>query len=157
MTPRYVVNRRRFLKSLGMAVPAAALPVLRGSPAFGAPTFPRLAVLWYPNGTIQDMFWPSGPGANYTVPAGGILEPLMAFRSKLNVLKGINANSTDAGPGLGPPEGRRRRLDLRARGQGQHERRQQQPVGLRRSDLGRSVHRQQVGRHDPSQDAERRA
>ncbi len=105
MTPRYVVNRRRFLKSLGMAVPAAALPILRGSPALGAPTFPRLAVLWYPNGTIPDAFFPSGPGANYTIPSGGILEPLMPFRAKLNILKGVSANSTDAGPGSAHQKG----------------------------------------------------
>jgi hypothetical protein len=105
VTPRYVVNRRRFLKSLGMAVPAVALPILRSSPSLAAPTFPRLAVLWYPNGTILDMFWPSGPGANYTVPSGGILEPLMPFRAKLNVLKGLNANSTDAGPGSAHQKG----------------------------------------------------
>jgi hypothetical protein len=105
VTPRYVLDRRRFLQSLGMAVPAVALPVFRASPALGAPTFPRLAVLWYPNGTILDSFWPSGPGANYTVPSGGILEPLMAFRPKFNVLKGVNANSTDAGPGSAHQKG----------------------------------------------------
>ena len=105
MTPRFLVDRRRFLQSLGMAVPAVALPVFRSSPALAAPTFPRLAVLWYPNGTILDKFWPSGPGTGYTVPSGGILEPLMAFRPKFNVLKGVNANSTDAGPGSAHQKG----------------------------------------------------
>jgi hypothetical protein len=105
VTPRYLVDRRRFLKSLGMAVPAVALPVFRQSPALAAPTFPRLAVLWYPNGTILDSFWPSGPGDKYTIPSGGILEPLMPMRAKFNVLKGVNANSTDAGPGSAHQKG----------------------------------------------------
>jgi hypothetical protein len=105
VTPRHLVDRRRFLQSLGMAVPAVALPVFKSSQAFAAPATPRMAVLWYPNGTILDKFWPSNPGDKYTIPAGGILEPLMPFRAKFNVLKGVNANSTDAGPGSAHQKG----------------------------------------------------
>jgi hypothetical protein len=104
-TPRYLLDRRRFLKSLGMAVPAVALPVFRTSPAFAAAPPPRLVFLWYPNGTILDMFWPSNPGTSWTIPAGGILEPLMPFRAKLNVLFGVHADSTDAGPGSAHQKG----------------------------------------------------
>jgi hypothetical protein len=104
-TPRYMVNRRRFLKSLGMAVPAVALPVFRSSPLLAAPTFPRFSVLWYANGTIGDMFFPTGLDATWTIPTGGILEPLMPFRAKLNVLNGVSANSMDAGPGSAHQKG----------------------------------------------------
>jgi hypothetical protein len=105
VTPRYLLSRRRLIKSLGMAVPAIALPVLKSSPLHAAPVQPRLVVMWYPNGTILDSFWPSMTGASWNPPAGGILEPLMPFKAKFNVVKGVNANSTDAGPGSAHQKG----------------------------------------------------
>jgi hypothetical protein len=105
VTPRYQISRRNLLKSVGMAVPAIALPILRSSPAHAAPVVPRFVVMWYPNGTILDMFWPGGSGTNWMPPAGGILEPLMMFKPKLNVLFGVNANSADAGPGSAHQKG----------------------------------------------------
>ena len=139
-----------------MAVPAAALPVLRSSPALGAPTFPRLAVLWYPNGTILDKFWPSRPWRQLHRPCGRDPRAADGLSEQAQRPQGCQRQLDRRRAGIGPPEGRRRCLDLRPRGQGQHERRQQQPVRIRGSDLGRSIHCQQMGRHDPSQDGQRR-
>jgi hypothetical protein len=144
-----VHSRRSLLKGLGMAVPAVALPVLRSSPLYAQTAPVRLIVLFKGNGTIEGSFWPGAPGANYTLPAGGILEPLMPFRAKMNVLKGVHYDSGDKfvnaaahqkGPvacltGAGPTPGRRRR--------------QRQLVGVRQQHLRRPVHRQQVGGEHP--------
>jgi hypothetical protein len=90
----FTLSRRSLLRSLG-AVPAVAVPLLRSSPLLAQTAPVRLVVLFKPNGTILESFWPSGPGSNFTVPAGGILEPLMPFRAKLNILKGVHYDSAD--------------------------------------------------------------
>jgi hypothetical protein len=88
-------GRRSLIKSLGVTIPAVALPVLRSSPLLAAPPPPRLVVLFKANGTILDSFWPTGTAASWTIPAGGILEPLAKWKAKLNVLKGVNYDSGD--------------------------------------------------------------
>ena len=95
LSPALLHSRRSLLKSIGMAVPAVALPVLRSSPLYAQTAPVRLIVLFKGNGTIEGSFWPGAPGASYTLPAGGILEPLMPFRAKMNVLKGVHYDSGD--------------------------------------------------------------
>jgi hypothetical protein len=106
MTARW--SRRDLLKSLGVGVPAVALPVLRSSPLRAATPPVRLAVLFKANGTIIESFKPSGSGTSWTIPTGGILEPLMKWKPKLNVIWGVNYDSGDrffnaAGHQKGPP------------------------------------------------------
>jgi hypothetical protein len=98
-------DRRQFLKGLGVGIPALALPVLRTSPLLAATAPVRLIVLFTPNGTILDTFWPSGSGASWTIPAGGILEPLAPFKAKMNVLHGVHYKSCEAGPGAAHQKG----------------------------------------------------
>jgi hypothetical protein len=88
-------GRRSLIKSLGITIPAVAVPLLRSSPLLAAPPPPRLIVMFKANGTILDSFWPSGSAANWTIPSGGILEPLMKWKAKLNVLKGVHYDSGD--------------------------------------------------------------
>jgi hypothetical protein len=88
-------GRRSLIKSLGVAVPAIVAPVLRSSPLLAATPPTRLIVLFKANGTILDSFWPSGTAQSWNIPAGGILEPLMKWKAKLNVLKGVNYDSGD--------------------------------------------------------------
>ncbi len=97
--------RRRFLKSLGVSIPAVALPVFWSSPLWAAPAPFRLVFFYNGNGTIPDAFWPTGTITNWTIPAGGILEPLAKWKAKLNVLYGVNHASADAGPGSGHQRG----------------------------------------------------
>jgi len=99
------VERRRFLKSLGVGIPAVALPVLWSSPLWAATPPFRLMFFYEANGTILDAFWPTGTAANWTIPTGGILEPLMKYKAKLNVLSGVDHASADAGPGSGHQRG----------------------------------------------------
>ena len=88
-------GRRSLIKSLGITIPAVAVPLLRSSPLLAAPPPPRLVVLFKGNGTILDSFWPSGTAASWTIPTGGILEPLMKWKAKLNILKGVHYDSGD--------------------------------------------------------------
>jgi hypothetical protein len=88
-------GRRSLIKSLGVTIPAVAAPVLRSSPLLAAAPPVRFVVLFKANGTILDSFWPSGTAANWTIPAGGILEPLMKWKAKLNVLRGVHYDSGD--------------------------------------------------------------
>lgn len=82
------VSRRAFLKEFGL--PAAAAPFLFGLPSVsGAPLDPkprRLVVVFSPNGTIPDAFWPDRPGPIDTLKP--ILQPLDAFKHRLSTVKG---------------------------------------------------------------------
>lgn len=82
-------TRRDFLRSLGAS--SAALPFLAGLPGF-AETLPggrrkRLIVMFSPNGTVPDQFWPKIDGQLASSP---ILAPLAPFQDQTTVLKGIS-------------------------------------------------------------------
>jgi Protein of unknown function (DUF1552) len=83
------LNRRQFLRDLGIS--AAALPFLGGLPSLtGAPTpqrRQRLIVMFSPNGTLPNEFWPDQEGANAQFKT--ILKPLEAFKDKTMILHGI--------------------------------------------------------------------
>jgi hypothetical protein len=84
------IHRRQFLRDLGLS--AAALPFLGGLPSlFGqepAMVRPqRLVIMFSPNGTVQDKFWPDQAGLD--VPFKPILAPLEPFRNRTMLLKGI--------------------------------------------------------------------
>ncbi len=84
------IRRRQFLRDLGLS--AAALPFLGGlpglfgqEPATGRPQ--RLIIVFSPNGTVQDKFWPdeAGPLTSFK----SILAQLEPFRERTMLLKGI--------------------------------------------------------------------
>ena len=84
------LHRRQFLRDLGLS--AAALPFLGGlpslfgqEPATGRPQ--RLVIMFSPNGTVQDKFWPDEAGA--LTGFKSILAPLEPFRERTMLLKGI--------------------------------------------------------------------
>jgi len=104
-TNALVSSRRRFLKALGMTVPAVAWSALRSSPLYAATPPVRLVAFYTANGTILDAFWPTGTPTNWTMPAGGILEPLANWKPKMNVLYGVNTKSAEAGPGSAHQKG----------------------------------------------------
>lgn len=57
----------------------------------------RLIVVYTPNGTVPDDFWPTGGEADFTLSP--ILEPLARHREDLTVLGGIDMLSALSGPG----------------------------------------------------------
>lgn len=87
------LSRRTLLRSLGVGIPAVALPVLRSSPlnAAGAPPA-RLLVLMTANGTILDNWKPVGSGASYTM--GPLLQPLERYKARMNLLQGVHVSVT---------------------------------------------------------------
>ncbi|HEY0711617.1 MAG TPA: DUF1552 domain-containing protein, partial [Polyangia bacterium] len=88
-------SRRRLLKSVAVVIPAVAAPLLRASPLLAAPPPKRLIVLFKANGTVVEAFKPTGTASAWSIPTGGILEPLMPFKAKLNVLWGVGYDSAD--------------------------------------------------------------
>lgn len=84
-------TRREFLHRTGLS--AAMLPFLGSLPSLGfaAPENPRkkrLVVVFSPNGTIPDSFWPDTPGELGELKP--ILKPLEPFKDQMLTLKGVN-------------------------------------------------------------------
>ena len=94
------VTRRRFLRNVGisMALPAfesLLAPGLRAAETGtgGAPR--RMAFVSIPNGVKQDKWWPTGEGKNFEL--GATMKPLEAFKSKIQVISGLEHMNATAG------------------------------------------------------------
>ncbi len=84
------IPRRTFLRNLGIS--AAAAPFLGGLPSlFANAAAParkqRLIIMFSPNGTVQEKFWPDDLGEQFNFKS--ILKPLEPFRDRTLILKGI--------------------------------------------------------------------
>ncbi|QDU89856.1 hypothetical protein Pla175_32520 [Pirellulimonas nuda] len=106
MTPSQ--DRRRFLRDLGVG--AAALPFLYGLPSAraGAPgpaaARKRLVVVFTPNGTLPDEFWPDRFGLDkagrpHPLQVKPMLAALEPLRDQLLFLKGVNNEIRGDGDG----------------------------------------------------------
>jgi hypothetical protein len=84
-----LLNRRQFLRHLGVS--AAALPFLGGLPSLTGAPVPqrrqRVVIMFSPNGTLPDEFWPEAEGAEFGLRS--ILEPLAPFKDQTLILKGV--------------------------------------------------------------------
>jgi hypothetical protein len=84
------IQRRQFLKQLGIS--ASALPFLVGLPSLGlaSPVRPRqrLVIMFSPNGTIPSAFWPEETGSDFKLKE--IMEPLEAFKARMLVAHGVS-------------------------------------------------------------------
>ena len=82
-------TRRDFLRRLGVS--SASLPFLSGLPGLAAVTNDapkkRLIVMFSPNGTVPDQFWPKEDGL---LSSSTILAPLSPFQDQTLVLKGLS-------------------------------------------------------------------
>lgn len=93
------VNRRHFLTGVASG---CLLPLLEAAPvaAQAAPSAPRrLVLLFNPNGTIPEAFWPQSADDESTFELAPILQPLEPFRERLLLLRGLDLKSTTKGPG----------------------------------------------------------
>ncbi|PWU20328.1 MAG: hypothetical protein C5B50_04215 [Verrucomicrobia bacterium] len=101
------LSRRRFLRGLGacIALPAfdslGAAKVLGAAPdsqlavtATGAPL--RMAFLYFPNGAIQDAWWPSSEGTDFQL--NNTLQPLANLRQHIQILGGLDHLNATPGP-----------------------------------------------------------
>ena len=85
------VSRRRFLAGAGASV--MALPWLSALAGDDPERIRRLVIVWTPNGTVMDEFWP-----HQAEPFGRILEPLAGFKDRMSVLRGIDIESAYVTP-----------------------------------------------------------
>src|SRR5687768_1053393 len=93
------VNRRRFLRGLGatFALPAfeslvprslasvTSAPGLATTPT-GAPL--RMAYIYFPNGAIQENWWPQGEGKDFSFSK--TMTPLESVKNRVQVLGGLD-------------------------------------------------------------------
>jgi hypothetical protein len=93
------LHRREFLKRAGLS--AATLPFIVGLPSLGlaAPALPRqrLVIMFSPNGTIPDAYWPDAQGADFQLKE--IMSPLAAFQDRMLVLRGLSNKVRGDGDG----------------------------------------------------------
>ncbi|MEM7603040.1 MAG: DUF1552 domain-containing protein, partial [Verrucomicrobiota bacterium] len=87
----YPTNRRQFLKQVGVS--AGALPFLAGLPGLNASAAngaqkKRLVVVFSPNGTIPDEFWPEMVDGKMKFKR--ILKPLDPWKDRVAVLRGVS-------------------------------------------------------------------
>src|SRR5688500_5743366 len=93
------VNRRRFLKGLGACLALPALESVRPFTAFAAKSAVaprRMAFVYFPNGALQDNWWPKGEGKDFVL--NRTMEPLEALKSKIQVIGGLDHRHATAGP-----------------------------------------------------------
>lgn len=104
----YRSTRRSFLRGIGACVALPTMgsinsPVGMGAEiaakqlattTTGAPL--RAAFLFFPNGAIPKSWWPDGNGKEFEL--GRTLKPLGDLREKVQVLKGLDNVSAEAGP-----------------------------------------------------------
>ena len=82
-------HRRQFIQDMGFS--AASLPLLMGLPAFSRASEvtvkQRMIVVFSPNGTIPNDFWPNEVGDDFKLKR--IMESLQPYQDQMLVLKGI--------------------------------------------------------------------
>jgi hypothetical protein len=82
-------TRRDFIRNMGIG--AAAMPFLLNLPGLGFANQTRrkqrLVVIFSPNGTLPNAFWPDEEGDKFTLKE--ILSPLEPFKSRLLTLRGV--------------------------------------------------------------------
>lgn len=85
-------SRRAFLQSAGIS--AAVLPLVSHLPSLARaddvarPRKQRLVIMFSPNGTLPDRFWPEEEGSEFTLKE--ILAPISPYQDRLLTLKGIS-------------------------------------------------------------------
>jgi hypothetical protein len=84
-------TRREFIRDLGIST--AALPFVLNLPSLGLANQQRrkqrLVVMFSPNGTVPNAFWPETEGALSAAMLKEILQPLEPFRARTLVLHGV--------------------------------------------------------------------
>jgi hypothetical protein len=94
------LDRRQFLMWGGASAGLLGWPVLNTLTARAQDGFPlRLLLVYSPNGTIQDAFWPTA-GTNETdFTFNAITLPLAPFKDRLLFMKGLDIQVKEVGPG----------------------------------------------------------
>ncbi|MDG1891914.1 MAG: DUF1552 domain-containing protein [Verrucomicrobiota bacterium] len=88
-------NRRTFLRGLGLGTAGipffSGLQSLRGGDSPESPHPPkRLVIMFSPNGTLPDAFWPDQLGDHLPLKLPSILKPLEDYKDQMLILKGVH-------------------------------------------------------------------
>ncbi len=89
-----IANRRQFLRDMGLS--AAAIPFLSGLPSLQAAggdstvARKRLIIMFSPNGTLPNEFWPDQFGPDAPLEVKPMLEALHPYREQTLILKGVD-------------------------------------------------------------------
>jgi hypothetical protein len=108
MNSKQTLTRRHFLRGLGAGIALPSLVSLPGSRVLhattpnqplattetGAPL--RLGFVYFPNGAIQDKWWPEAEGNDFTL--NQTMRPLENVRNQLQVLSGLDHVNATPGP-----------------------------------------------------------
>jgi hypothetical protein len=96
MATQHQWSRRQILAAAAGGVALSPfVPLLEGDAHAQAAIPKRLIVWFYPNGTLPGAYFPTTTGSNFEMTP--ILKPLLPYRDKLLVLKGIRLNAYDGG------------------------------------------------------------
>jgi Protein of unknown function (DUF1552) len=96
--PRFA--RRKLLAAGLGSLGLLSLPALRSQGALAQSVVPqRLLLVYSPNGTIQEQFWPKAGATDAEFTLNQICAPLEAFKQRLSFLKGLNIEVALFGPG----------------------------------------------------------
>jgi len=106
METQWQVNRRKFLRGLGVCLALPAFESIIPVRALAAATMPlattpsgaplRMAFLYAPNGVNTKEWRPTGTGADYQL--GKSLEPLAPFRHDFQIISRLDQKNGTAGP-----------------------------------------------------------
>jgi hypothetical protein len=92
-------NRRQFIRDLGISV--ATIPFIAGLPSLASTSSTvrkqRLVLMFSPNGTIPNQFWPDEEGEEFTLKR--ILQPLEPFKKQLLTVRGVSNKVRGDGDG----------------------------------------------------------
>ncbi len=98
------INRRTFLRGVGLGSAALTLPLLGADPIRAAGEFPkRFVVFFSPNGTVRENWSPDGTETDFTLSR--ILDPLTPHKSDVVVLEGLDITIISGAPGDGHQQG----------------------------------------------------
>ena len=87
---QFPTTRREFIRRLGLT--SAAVPFVMNLPSLGfantAGRKQRLIIMFSPDGTVPNQFWPDEEGEAFTLKK--ILEPLEPYRKRMLILHGLS-------------------------------------------------------------------
>lgn len=93
------ISRRTWLRA-ALGTSLLGVPLLRPRAGHAEVRAPRRLVLVFsPNGTIQDAFWPTVVGGESDFILSEITQPLAPFQSRLLFLEGLSISVAEVGPG----------------------------------------------------------
>ncbi|MEZ6097533.1 MAG: DUF1552 domain-containing protein [Pirellulaceae bacterium] len=98
---RFMSSRRRFVQQVASS--AAVLPFIGGLRSLyadeSAPSAKRLVIMFSPNGTLPNEFWPDSFGSDTPLQLKPMLSALEPFRERMLMLKGVDNKIRGDGDG----------------------------------------------------------